>query len=93
MRTILTCALTTIAVLASMTPGSAVQTPAPLRLAIAGLVHGHVGGFLRGAQGRQDVQIVGAFDPERALLDSYAFWVFSGSAGAAGAAGRMRSFW
>jgi predicted dehydrogenase len=50
------------------------QEPAsqpPLRLAIAGLVHGHVSGFLRGAQGRQDVEIVGIFDPDKALLQQY----------------------
>src|SRR5206468_8754911 len=35
---------------------------APLRLAIAGLVHGHVAGFLRAAQARKDVRIVGVFD-------------------------------
>ena len=44
---------------------------APLRLAIAGLVHGHVSGFLRGAQGRADVEIVGIFDPDKALLQQY----------------------
>ena len=41
------------------------QEPPPLRLAIAGLVHGHVSGFLRGAQGRKDVEIVGVFDAGR----------------------------
>jgi scyllo-inositol 2-dehydrogenase (NADP+) len=45
---------------------------APLRLAIAGLVHGHVSGFLRAAQARQDVQIVGVFDPDAALRRKYA---------------------
>lgn len=45
---------------------------APLRLAIAGLVHGHVAGFLRAAQARQDVQIVGVFDPDAALRRKYA---------------------
>jgi predicted dehydrogenase len=48
------------------------QPPPPLRLAIAGLVHGHVGSFLRGAQARQDVQLVGVFDPDPALLRGYA---------------------
>ena len=43
----------------------------PLRLAIAGLVHGHVSGFLRGAQGRTDVQIVGVYEPDPMLLRSY----------------------
>ena len=47
------------------------KAQAPLRLAIAGLVHGHVSGFLRGAQGRQDVEIVGIFDPDTALLQQY----------------------
>jgi scyllo-inositol 2-dehydrogenase (NADP+) len=45
---------------------------APLRLAVVGLNHGHVSGFLHAAAGRQDVQIVGVFDPERELLDQYA---------------------
>src|SRR5258706_12322594 len=44
----------------------------PLRLAIAGLVHGHVTGFLRAAQARQDVQIVGVFEPDAALRAKYA---------------------
>jgi predicted dehydrogenase len=44
----------------------------PLRLAIAGLVHGHVSGFLKAAQGRRDVQIVGVDEPDAALLKAYA---------------------
>jgi predicted dehydrogenase len=52
--------------------GSHTQEPPPLRLAIAGLVHGHVSGFLRSAQGRPDVEIVGVFDPDAALLRKYA---------------------
>jgi predicted dehydrogenase len=52
--------------------GSAPRAQAPLRLAIAGLVHGHVSGFLRAAQGRTDVEIVGVFDPDAALLEKYA---------------------
>jgi predicted dehydrogenase len=46
--------------------------PAPLKLAIAGLVHGHVAGFLKAAQARKDVQIVGVFDPDPALQQKYA---------------------
>src|SRR5688572_3795536 len=48
------------------------QEPRPLRLAIAGLVHGHVSGFLRAAQGRKDVEIVALFDADAALLRTYA---------------------
>jgi predicted dehydrogenase len=61
------------AAVAGILPGFAQQPSAtpPLRLAIAGLVHGHVSGFLRGAQGRFDVEIVGVFDPDAALLRQY----------------------
>ncbi len=48
------------------------QEPPPLRLAIAGLVHGHVGSFLRAAQARKDVEIVGVFESDAALLRTYA---------------------
>ncbi len=44
----------------------------PMRLAIAGLNHGHASGFLRAAAQRaNDVQIVGVYDPDPALLASY----------------------
>jgi predicted dehydrogenase len=58
----------------TLLPAQAQETPAssqPLRLAIAGLVHGHVSGFLKAAQGRRDVQVVGVFEPDAALLRSY----------------------
>lgn len=45
----------------------------PLRLAIAGLAHGHVSGFLTTALRRpQDVQLVGVWDPDSALGARYA---------------------
>jgi predicted dehydrogenase len=45
---------------------------APVRLAIAGLNHGHVSGFLSNAAKRTtDVQIVGVYDPDSALLANY----------------------
>ena len=60
-------------ILGALVPAQAQEqaTQPPLRLAIAGLVHGHVSGFLRGAQGRRDVEIVGIFDPDAALLRQY----------------------
>jgi scyllo-inositol 2-dehydrogenase (NADP+) len=68
-------AVTVVALLlAILIPAAPAQQSAgdhPLRLAIAGLVHGHVSGFLRGAQGRQEVEIVGLFDPDKALLQQY----------------------
>ncbi|HUS05301.1 MAG TPA: Gfo/Idh/MocA family oxidoreductase [Bryobacteraceae bacterium] len=57
--------------LAAAQPGDPAQG-GPLRLAIAGLVHGHVDGFFRAVQNRQDVQVVGVFDPDPALQRKYA---------------------
>jgi predicted dehydrogenase len=45
---------------------------APVRLAIAGLVHVHVDAFLGAAQKRDDVQIAGIFEPDSALRQRYA---------------------
>ena len=61
-----------LCLLAALLPARA-QEPAaaPLRLAIAGLVHGHVSGFLKSALARPDVQIVGIFDPDAALIKQY----------------------
>ena len=50
---------------------SAQATP-PLRVAIAGLVHGHVSGFFRALKNRTDVQVVGIFEPDRSLHAKYA---------------------
>jgi len=50
---------------------SAQTAEPPLRLAIAGLVHGHAAGFLRTAQGK-NVVIAGIYDPDTALHKSYA---------------------
>jgi len=43
----------------------------PLRLAIIGLVHSHVDGFLSGLRNRTDVQVVGVFDPDPGLHRKY----------------------
>ena len=44
----------------------------PLRIAIAGLAHGHVSGFLNAAAKRPDARIVAIFDADPALVASYA---------------------
>jgi hypothetical protein len=60
-------------VLAALVPAGAQEpAPAPLRLAIAGLVHGHVTGFLHAAQARTAVRIVGVFEPDETLRRKYA---------------------
>jgi predicted dehydrogenase len=48
------------------------QPQPPLRLAIAGLVHSHVDGFLRSLKARGDVQIVGIAEPDKAVQKKYA---------------------
>jgi predicted dehydrogenase len=52
--------------------GSCLAAPSPLRLAVAGLVHGHVDGFFRAAHNRPGVEIVGIFDPDAGLQRRYA---------------------
>lgn len=44
----------------------------PLRIAIIGLVHGHVEGLLWNATHRDDIDLVGVYDPDRALFDRLA---------------------
>jgi predicted dehydrogenase len=44
----------------------------PVRLAIAGLVHGHVSGFLDALKNRDNVKLVGVFDPDPQLRKMYA---------------------
>jgi predicted dehydrogenase len=49
------------------------QEPAPpVRLAIYGLVHDHVGGMLPSLAGRTDVQLVGIVEPDKKLAALYA---------------------
>ncbi|HEX4749985.1 MAG TPA: Gfo/Idh/MocA family oxidoreductase [Bryobacteraceae bacterium] len=53
-------------------PAPSPAQEAPFRIGVAGLVHGHVGGFFNQALKRPDVQIVGIAEPDRALFDRYA---------------------
>jgi glucose-fructose oxidoreductase len=48
------------------------QTHAPLRVAIVGLVHGHVHGFFAQSLHSPEIQIVGVVEPDRRLLDAAA---------------------
>jgi glucose-fructose oxidoreductase len=73
---------------ANSPPGTQLPTPRPrdvplatrgpgpdseqLRVVIAGMVHGHVDGFLANALKRKDIEIVGVAEPDRALFDRYA---------------------
>jgi predicted dehydrogenase len=56
----------------AQTPGSAPTSTAPVRVAIAGLVHGHVTGFMRQLQGRTaDMELVGVFEADAALRSAF----------------------
>ena len=44
----------------------------PLRVAVVGMVHGHVEGLLWAAKERDDVDIVGVYEPNQALFDRLA---------------------
>ena len=70
-----------LALLMAMLATSAfAASPAPLKVGIVGLVHGHVGGFLSasaltpagGILKRTDVELVGIVEPDQKLFDSYA---------------------
>jgi glucose-fructose oxidoreductase len=64
--------LFSLALLATAVPSRAADSPPPLRVAIAGLVHGHAEGFFSHSLSRTDIQIVGIAEPDRALFDRYA---------------------
>ena len=53
-------------------PGLCAAEAEPLRVAIAGLVHGHVEGFFSNSAHRPEIRIVGISDPDRSLFDRYA---------------------
>jgi predicted dehydrogenase len=54
----------------AQTQADANQTPR-LRVAIVGLVHGHVSGFFSQSLTRTDIQVVGIFEPERQIFLAY----------------------
>ncbi len=66
---------TVFAALLFITATSNAQTsvgPTPLRVAIAGMVHGHVEGFLQHSLHRSDIQIVGIAEPDWQVATRYA---------------------
>jgi predicted dehydrogenase len=47
------------------------STGAPVRVAIAGLVHGHVTGFMRQITDRAEMELVGVYEPDAGLRDAF----------------------
>jgi glucose-fructose oxidoreductase len=56
---------------ATIAESSAQHAAKPLRVAIVGMVHGHVAGFLSSALKRTDIQIVGIAEPNQQLAQRY----------------------
>lgn len=56
----------------SLAESSTSSAGKPFRVAIVGLVHGHVAGFLGPALKRSDIQIVGIAEPDQQLARRYA---------------------
>ena len=46
-------------------------SPAPVRVAVVGLVHGHVAGFLPALKSHPEIQLVGIEEPDTALAKKY----------------------
>ena len=61
-----------LGVLMTLVPGALAAQQAPLRVAIVGLEHGHVEGFIRAFPEHPDVELVGISDPDAALRAKYA---------------------
>ena len=69
--TVLLAILLPSAVFAAPAPSTAQPAEAPLRVAIVGLEHGHVEGFLGALPQHTDVQLVGIADSDPALFAKY----------------------
>jgi predicted dehydrogenase len=67
-----TIAVFTVLILSLLANHAFPQSAKPLRVAIVGLVHGHVEGFLGPAFKRNDIAIVGIAEPDQAVADKYA---------------------
>ena len=69
MKIFLSVAITILLVTASV--ARAQETKLPVRIAVVGLSHDHALGFIPGLRGRQDVELVGVVETNRALIESY----------------------
>jgi predicted dehydrogenase len=61
-----------LAIASSAMAQPAPSSSRPIRLAIVGLVHGHVQRFIKLAAGRDEIQLVGISDPDQALREQTA---------------------
>ena len=69
---LLAVCLPAVALAQTPAPTSTPSSTGPVRVAIAGLVHGHVGGFMRQLQGRgADMELVAVYEPDAALRKAF----------------------
>src|SRR5579871_847341 len=61
-----------IALLFSLPTSGFAQNGGPVRVAVVGLVHGHVQGFLHNLPSHPNVELVGISEPDAALRQKYA---------------------
>jgi predicted dehydrogenase len=52
-------------------PNATAQTVTPIRVAVVGLVHGHIQGFLQTLPAHPEIQLVGISEPDAALRQHY----------------------
>jgi predicted dehydrogenase len=71
LRLRLEVAASVLGLLASVPINAAAQTAPPLRVAIVGLVHGHVQGFLHNLASHPEITLVGISEPDAALRQHY----------------------
>jgi glucose-fructose oxidoreductase len=67
----LNAAASLLALIASAPHHASAQTPPPRRVAIVGLVHGHVQGFLHNLPSHPEITLVGISEPDAALRQHY----------------------
>jgi len=71
LNALISCALVLLACDSAAFADEPASKPARLRIGVAGLVHGHVYGFLQAAVYHPDVEIVGLYDARPDLLHRY----------------------
>jgi glucose-fructose oxidoreductase len=72
-KTILSiCMLSAVATLLLLAAAHRIAAEAPIRVAIVGLVHGHVKGFLATLPGNQSASLVAIVEPQEPLAKEYA---------------------
>ncbi len=62
----------TVLLFSLLAPSGLAQNSTPVRVAVVGLVHGHVQGFLHNLPSHPNVELVGISEPDAALRQKYA---------------------